>query len=297
MLLVVCPNLAIDRILEVDGFQSGVVQRSKSVLTQPGGKGSNVARVFRQLGGEVSLVGFAGRANARCITEPLSDIGIRVTAIPAYDQDTRTATIICDRETKTHPTVINEESPEIERGAAGKLLATVERLLPRMSAVLVTGSLSTGLPLYFYTQILLQARTKLTAIDASGAVLRAGLEARPTFMKPNAEEFTKMMDCTSLVFLPQHSVVTFGEKGAGVINAGSYMQAAPPYIQHVNPIGAGDAFTAAYLKILLGGGSAADALKWAVAAAFSDAGTLRPGMVNREEVEALHSGVEVRFTL
>src|SRR5438309_1953129 len=114
MLLVVCPNLALDRVLEVANFESGKVQRSRSVLVQPGGKGSNVARVFRQLGGDVVLVGFVGRENGSSIVKALRRSGIHIDPVFGYPGATRTCTIICDPESASHPTVINEETPEIE---------------------------------------------------------------------------------------------------------------------------------------------------------------------------------------
>src|SRR5262245_22447981 len=168
MLLVVSPNLAVDRILEVDGFRPAAVQRSRAVRSQPGGKGSNVARVFRQLGGEVVLVGFVGKRNAGWVVDPLQSIGVRVDAVEGYSAECRTCTVILDVNSTGHPTVINEESPAIESGASDALLATVERRLDRTTALLVTGSLSRGLPPDFYRRILgiAGSHPRLTAIDA-----------------------------------------------------------------------------------------------------------------------------------
>ena len=173
MLLVVCPNLALDRILEVDHFEHAKVQRCRSVLVQSGGKGSNAARVFRQLGGDVVLIGFVGRANARDVIEPLQRLGIHVDALTGFDGNSRTCTIVCDPQSTSHPTVINEETPQIEPGAAAKLLKKVERWIPRVDGVLATGSLSTGLPDALYAGIIDRARSKgkITAIDAAGRVL------------------------------------------------------------------------------------------------------------------------------
>src|SRR3954469_18837839 len=109
MLLVVCPNLAIDRILQIENFEPNRVQRSRSVLVQPGGKGSNVARVFSQLGGEAVLVGFAGRQNRRWLVEALGATGVQVDPVEAFETN-RTCTILCDSRPGLHPTVINEES-------------------------------------------------------------------------------------------------------------------------------------------------------------------------------------------
>jgi tagatose 6-phosphate kinase len=298
MLLVVCPNLALDRILEVEHFESTKVQRSRSVLVQPGGKGSNVARVFRQLGGEVVLIGFVGRRNGKSVIEPLRRLGIHIDALTAFEGDSRTCTIICDPTSKSHPTVVNEETPQIDPSAATKLLRKVERWIPRVDGVLTTGSLSTGLPESLYAGILDRARSKgkIAAIDAAGAVLRAGLSASPTFMKPNAEEFSQLRNGSSVFGLPPHTAITFGNAGAVLIHEAMCLYAAPPQVFHANPIGAGDAFAAAYLKHLLDNRPAADCLRYALAAAASDADTLRPGFIDVMQVQALARRVELRFS-
>jgi len=300
VLLVVCPNLGIDRILEVENFQATKVQRSRSVLTQPGGKGSNVARVFRQLGGDVVLIGFVGRANAHLISEPLKRFGIRVDAVSAYAGESRTCTIVCDSSSRTHPTVINEETPLIESNAGAKLFKKVHRWIRKVDAVLATGSLSTGLPVDFYAEILDLARRhgKLAAIDASGAALRSGLLARPDFMKPNREEFFQLTGGPrSPGFFPlaPHTALTFGRAGAVLLNQGLCLYAKPPRLFDENPIGAGDAFCAAYLKNLLDRRTAAECVQFAMAAAVSDAATLRPGFINISEVHSLTAQVELRF--
>jgi len=300
VLLVVCPNLAIDRVLEVDNFQPEKVQRSRSILTQPGGKGSNVARVYRQLGGDVALVGFAGRANAEMVRGPLRRLGIHVDLVEAYPGETRTCTIICDRQSRTHPTVVNEETPQIDAGAGAKLLAKVRRWIPRAEAVLTTGSLSTGLPNDLYAQILHDARSreKFTAIDAVGDVLRVGLLARPSFMKPNAEEFFQLTNgsgTSSILTLAPHTALTLGTAGAVLIHEGKCLYALPPRVFDTNPIGAGDAFAAAYLRYLLDRRSPADCLRFAIAAAASDASTLRPGFLDIPKLQSLAVRVESRF--
>src|SRR5262245_56965368 len=177
MLLVVSPNLAVDRILEIHQFRANHVQRSRSVITQPGGKGSNVARVFRQLGGDVVLIGLVGRRNADWIIDPLQRIGIHVEAIRAYDGESRTCTIIRDPESDGHPTVINEESPQVERQAIQTFDDKIGEWLPRVDAVLVTGSLSCGLSEDFYAGVIRKANAQeiFTAMDAAGGVMRRGL--------------------------------------------------------------------------------------------------------------------------
>ena len=300
MLLVVCPNLGIDRVLQVENFQAAKVQRSRSVLTQPGGKGSNVARVFRQLGGDVVLVGFVGRANPHLIRRPLEHFGVHVDVVAAYPGESRTCTIVCDIGSRAHPTVINEETPLIEPEASAKLLTKVERWIPKVDGVLTTGSLSTGLPEDFYAQILDRARRekKFTAIDATGSVLRSGLLAGPDFIKPNREEFFQLTNGStppSVFALAPHTALTFGRAGAVLVHRGRCLYAGPPQLFDTNPIGAGDAFSAAYLKYLLQQRPAAECLQFAMAAAASDASTLRPGFVDIPQLQSLTARVALRF--
>jgi 1-phosphofructokinase family hexose kinase len=297
MLLVVCPNLAIDRILQVDHFQAGQVQRSRQVLTQPGGKGSNAARVYRQLGGDVILAGFVGRNNGQYITEPLRRLGIHVDAVAAYEES-RTCTIICDSKSGFHPTVVNEESPHVDSAAARRLLRTIERWIPDIDGILTTGSLSTGLAPDFYAAILDYARLrgKLTAIDATGAALRSALAVRPTFMKPNTEEMRQLLSGASISVLADHTAFTFGKTGALLLAEGQCLYASPPRTYDTNPIGAGDAFAAGYLKSLLQHRSATECLRVAMSAAASDTRTLRPGFIDPAEVDSLTGKVELRFT-
>jgi tagatose 6-phosphate kinase len=295
VLLVVCPNLALDRILQVSRFQPTKVQRSHSVLVQPGGKGSNVARVFRQLGGEVALIGFVGRRNGAWIRDPLRGLGIHVEAIEAYDGESRTCTIICDSANRTHPTVNNEESSEVEPAAINKLLRSVDRWMGRADAVLVTGSISLGLPSYLYAEILDRARGRITAIDATGDALRAGLSSRPMFMKPNAEEFLTLTSGTDLIMLPEHTAITCGANGATLIHRGRHYTQQPPQVFDINPIGAGDAFVAGYLKGLLDRRSAEESFHWAMTAGACDAATIRPGFIEGPQFRSLLSKVASRF--
>ncbi|HMF01830.1 MAG TPA: PfkB family carbohydrate kinase, partial [Terriglobia bacterium] len=261
---------------------------------------SNVARVFRQLGGDVVLLGFVGRASAAFMRRQLQRFGIHVDVVTAYSGESRTCTILCDTQAATHPTVINEETPQIESDACDKLLARVRRWISKVDGVLTTGSLSTGLPDDLYARILDYARMKkkITAIDATGPVLRAGLLARPAFMKPNQEEFFQLTNgsrSSPVVTLAAHTALTLGKAGAVLVHEGRCAYAQPPQLFDVNPIGAGDAFVAAYLRYLLNRRPAAECLRFAMAAAASDAATLRPGLVDVSQVQSLAARVELRF--
>jgi fructose-1-phosphate kinase PfkB-like protein len=191
---------------------------------------------------------------------------------------------------------INEESPEIEPGTDTRLLAKIELWIPRADAVLTTGSLSRGLRSDFYAEILDRARLrgKLTAIDAAGQVLRIGMLARPVFMKPNLEEFREFAGEQALSMLAPHTAITFQEAGAVLLYDGNCIYAPPPRVERNNPIGAGDAFAAGYLRCLLDHGGPELCLRWAVAAAACDAGTFLPGCIDYESFREMLSKAQTK---
>jgi tagatose 6-phosphate kinase len=307
MLLIVSPNLAMDRILEVPNFRPTVVQRSVQTMMQPGSKGINAARVFRELGGPAVVTGFVGRDCSSLIAESLKARDIQCDAVEAFE-NTRICTIILDPSGKNHPTVINEESPEIDAHAAEMLLNVVDKWLPRATAVLATGSLSQGLAPDFYRYVLERARSvgKFTALDTTGPALLEGVQARPGFLKLNAQEFAQFSGVTSprtesvLDYLRKrggdlahHTAVTFGEVGAILHVNGQFWQAAPPHVFTANPVGSGDAFAAAYLYEFLASGDAERSFRCALAAGASDANSIRPGDVNTSEVRVLEREVHI----
>jgi fructose-1-phosphate kinase PfkB-like protein len=60
MILCLTPNPAIDRTLVVPNLTLGKVHRASETIVAAGGKGLNVARAIRLLGGESCCMGFAG---------------------------------------------------------------------------------------------------------------------------------------------------------------------------------------------------------------------------------------------
>jgi len=307
MLLIVSPNLALDRILEVPNFRLAGVQRSTQTTSQPGGKGINVARVFRELGGQVVLTGLVGRDSSKWISESLKAREIQFDGVEAFE-NTRICTIILDHSSKNHPTVINEESVEVDSHAAELLLNVVDKWMPQASAVFATGSLSTGMSRDFYRYLLERARSvgKFTALDTTGPALIEGVQARPGFLKLNAPEFAQFSGVSSprtesvIDFLRKrgaelahHTAITFGEVGAILHVNGQFWQAAPPQVFTANPIGAGDAFAAAYLHEFLASGDAERSFRCALAAGASDANSIRPGDVNASEIRVLEKEVHI----
>jgi len=116
-------NPAMDRIEVLARFDLDAINRSIDVHVMPGGKGLNVARGIRQLGGEVAAYGFVGGLAGAFIRDACPALGIidRHTSIVG---ETRICTVLVERE-PCRFTVLNEPGPEIAPNEAAALTAAL----------------------------------------------------------------------------------------------------------------------------------------------------------------------------
>ena len=77
MILCLNSNPAIDRTMYVDAIYLGEVHRAKKVLAVAGGKGLNVARTIRTLGGDLFCMGPIGGHAGNLLAELAEQEGLR----------------------------------------------------------------------------------------------------------------------------------------------------------------------------------------------------------------------------
>src|SRR5512138_1568438 len=92
MILCLTPNPAIDRTLLLPGLTAGNVHRAETVIVVAGGKGLNVARVIRTLGGEPLCMGFTGGHAGRLLADLAQNEGLN-SCWTWTDSETRTCAI------------------------------------------------------------------------------------------------------------------------------------------------------------------------------------------------------------
>jgi fructose-1-phosphate kinase PfkB-like protein len=128
----------------------------------------------------------------------------------------------------------------------------------------------------------LRARNIPTWLDASGELLRVGINARPSGIKPNIEEIRELCGACNIPFNAANPtaaaeavrdkfeldemLLTLGARGAARITAEGAVFAPVRDAQRGHATGAGDAFLGAYLCARARGMGGGDALKEAVAA-------------------------------
>lgn len=299
-LLTVTLNAAVDKTYTVPGFSLDRVHRPTDFRAVAGGKGINVARVFRELGGKCVATGFLGGHNGEFIADGLRAEGIE-DAFVRTRGESRVCIAIIDPIGKTQ-TEVNENGPEVHPDEVQQLIERFESLLPKVSAVTLSGSLPPGCPEDIYARLIYMARAHgvTCALDSSGPPLRIGWEAGPDIIKcnrfelsalrPDAGESVEDISGAALSLLnakTREAVITMGAQGAVAAECGRVWYAPSPSVQFVSAVGSGDAFLAAYMWSRARGCDAPSRLAWGIAAGAANAAVFGAGFCRKHEIEAL----------
>lgn len=296
MILAVCLNPALDVTYHVDVLVPGATHRVRSVRERAGGKASNAAHVLAQLGEEVALFGFAGGSRGERFRSALGPVHDRLTCIQG---ETRQSVAVVDADDVT---VLNEPGPAVAGHEWEALLDDYTAALPAARAVVLAGSLPSGLPDDAYAQLVRLARRsdRPTVLDTGGPQLLTALAERPTVAAPNHHEAAEALGSPlsgpdeALVAAADLSgrsggavVVSVGRDGLVAATPQRRWRAAPPRVLAGNPTGAGDALTAALALGIADGRCLPDVLADAVA--LSGASVVRPtaGDVDRATYDEL----------
>jgi len=305
MLLVITPNPAIDRVLEVPGFRDAEVCRVTHRRDGAGGKGLNVARVARTLGLDALVVGPIGGTTGQQVAMLAAAEGIAARWHRLERGETRICVLVTDQAAQDTLT-INEPGPTLDQAAwrafADHVLASAERA----ALVALSGSVPPGVAADDVLG-LLEALGRPVALDSSGAVLAGALERRLALVKVNLDEFgtalgmrfpslTAAAAAARLVCRhgPHQLIITHGQHGAIAGDASEQWHAAPPALQAVSPVGSGDAVLAGALAARTRGAGLAEALRLGVACGAANVLRPGPGVIDLDDATRLAAAVTLR---
>lgn len=296
--LTVTLNACVDKTYFVPGFAVGHVHRPVRMVVNAGGKGINVARVYRMLGGAALATGFLGGANGDFLDRATRAEGIPTDFVRVAGES-RVCIKVMDPDGGTE-TELNENGPEVSPADGEALIARLRELLPGHKAVILSGSMPPGTPVTLYRDIIRMAQDEFSVraiLDSSGAALAVGAEAAPSLLKPNVHEVSALgvigdgwggsaVDLRAK-YGAALAMITGGPRGAVVAGEAGVWEALPPPISLVSAVGSGDTLTAAFVWGLLQDWSVADALRLGVAAGAANATTEASGFCDRDLIFAL----------
>ena len=297
-MLIVNPNLCVDRTIALAALVPGNVHRTKSAVTTLGGKGINVARVARSLEHDASILGFIPRDDGPRLRLLATEEGAELGGVDV-DGATRVATILLEPSGRV--TVLNEPGVEVDEARWALLLDEARAARARHATLVCSGSLPPGSPVDAYARAVRVARelALATVVDATGPVLAAALLAEPDVVSPNLSEAEAVLwGRPDEVVEPtgpdvveraaravdelvrrgaRRAVVSAGSHGAAFGAGGAVSWCRAPAVEVVNPIGAGDSLVGGLVHALERGEPFEDAVRFALAVASASCEQARAG--------------------
>ena len=307
MVVTITLNPAIDKVYHCPQLALTGVHRAERCETYAAGKGINLARGIRDLGGDAVALGFAGGHLGRMLRDLLDGEGIPHDLTPTQSEVRLNPTI---REPSAGEDlhVIEPDQP-VTQDELSSFLATFRRHLENADAVAFAGSCRPGIDAEFVKQIVEEASRAgvFSAVDSRGGPLRAATDAAPSLLKPNREELSQILQQElpteeSIVLGAKEVVkrgagcvvVSLGPEGAVLATSEGTWRAHAPAVKAANTVGCGDAMLAGLIVSRLRGLSPEETLRHGVAAGTVNVSLDTPGHVPLSSFESLLERVEVK---
>ena len=256
-------NPCIDRMLYIEGFKEGAVNRVSTVKTYAGGKGINVSKVLKLLGADTVTSGIIAGENGRFIENALKDLDFKTDFLDVAGE-TRINTKIYDT-LKLATTDINEPGPTISQVYYEKLIEKVIMLSNYSNVIIFAGSIPPGIDMDIYHKLVEISRKNGCSVilDCDTESLKKGIQGKPTLIKPNIHEleilFSKKLSSFNEIGQAAHQLieqgisyvaVSMGSKGVCLYskNAAYFAEAVPVDVK--GTVGAGDSMVAVFAHAL-----------------------------------------------
>lgn len=300
MIATVTLNPSLDRHVSVENLVLDDTNRWVSFKHEPGGKGINVSRVIRELGGDTMAYGFIGGVDGDVLKSLLKQNSVPCD-FTSIKGEIRSNFIITDL--KTHrQTRISAPGPQVSAGEFKKLVDKITVIKPEPEYMVFAGSVPPGLPYYIYRELIERIKNLgiITVLDTADIWLQEGIKSKPDIIKPNVREAQTLMGVelkteediiyalkTILSSGIKIAAISLGRDGMIISDNNVVLKVVPPDVQVQSTVGAGDSTVAALVLKLSQGGSLEDASRLAVAA--GTAATLTPGteLCHKADVERL----------
>ncbi len=293
-------NVTADRLVFED--RAYILSTSESA----GGRGINASCVINSFGAKTLAIAPAGGESGKKFRKLVCGCGFPVEFV-TIENDIRTNLTITDRQGLT--VKLNHPGPSLGAEELERIEQAVLRKLHDADWLMLCGSLPPGVPAGFYSKLLKLAREHgvKTLLDTDGPALGEAVEASPTIVAPNQQEAERLLN-TALItrghFLEAaarirqmgHETVllSLGSRGAVAASGRGIVEAMPPRVEAVCPIGSGDALAAAFVWAMSRKSDVSDALRWGVAAGTASARLPGLKFASLAETREIYDRVEVR---
>lgn len=258
MIITVTLNPALDKTVILPGFAVNTVNRVSATRLDPGGKGINVSKVVKALGGKTLALGVLGGAAGGYIQAAMDKMELPNDMV-LTGEITRTNLKIIDPLLQTN-TDINEPGGPVSEETLDAVWHKLTKAVKPGDTVVLAGKNPPGMPdsrlADWVTR--LHGMKVYTCVDTVGEPMQQAIAAQPDIIKPNREELSEIagrrMVTDSDVLTAARELVdrgvglvtaSLGADGAIFVTRNQAFRGYAPKVSVVSVVGAGDAMMAA----------------------------------------------------
>lgn len=280
MIITVTLNPALDKTLTLPGFAVNTVNRVQHIRLDPGGKGINVSKAVKALGGKTLCLGVLGGAPGGYIKSALDALELPNDMVITGEQ-TRTNIKIIDPVLQTN-TDINEPGSPITSKTLSAVWTRLIQMVKPGDTVVFAGKNPPGMADDLLARWIrqLKALGVRICVDTVGEPMRLALEEGPDIIKPNKSELSELLG-TRMVTDSQVldaakglvakgvglAAVSMGADGAIFVTKDQILRGYCPKVSVVSTVGAGDAMMAALAHYSAAGCSLEETARRSIAVA------------------------------
>ena len=306
MITTVTLNVSVDKAYKIKGcVESGKVIRVLECNNTAGGKGLNVSRVISLCKEDVLATGFVGGHCGALVEELLKKDNIK-NQFTHVKSETRNCINILDENNIS--TEFLEKGSPISEDDINKFIYDFDKIIDNSNIITISGSVPQEVPTDIYATLIkmIKAKNKKVILDTSGDLLKEGIKALPTMIKPNSEEIENLLGVSinnreevinSAIKLYKSGielvVVSLGKDGALLVCKEGVYHGKPPKIKVVNTVGCGDSMVAAFAVAMERGYSNIDSLRYAISISAANAMTFSTGSFNYKDADNIFENTTI----
>lgn len=306
MIITVTMNPAIDKTAEIKQLEKGNLNRLQNCLWDIGGKGINVSKTIKAMGGETIATGFCGGGTGSQIEESLAEFGIDSDFVHISDETRVNLKVV---EGNGIVTELNEPGPIVTSKELEELTKKLIQYANEEALFVFAGSIPRGIEKDIYQTLipLVKEKGAKVFLDADGELFAKGLEAKPDFIKPNRieleEYFGKDYRVTQEELLDMGKelilkgcllvAISLGQMGALFLTKERMIKCPGIKVKAHSTVGAGDAMVAGLVYSLAKKAELDECVKLAVAVSAGAVTTHGTKPPSKELIEELKQRIEV----
>jgi len=313
MIITVSPNVALDRVHVVRGFQPGKQSRALFKFLQPGGSGVHASSVIQALGGESIALGVLGGHLGEFWKTEADKRGLIYDMVSILNE-TRESFCLIDLDQGSVVESV-EDGQSVNPDVKDAILDRLKIYLPDADLLILSGSLPPGVPIEIYPEMIEIAGHYhvQTLADIHSKPLQAVLPYKPWLIKPNLTEFHELIGFdtntfnervqASRAFCKEMNIalaLSMAADGLLLTNSEEQYLLKPPAIRmHLpdgagqNVIGCGDALVGALAYEYCRSKDILAAAKLGVAAAHVNLGTFGVPEIDAAKVRDLFGQIKI----